>query len=117
MPLPRFQGGANFRLLRRDTKSLGGTLSPALSNSLFWSAVACCAVAQIFIVRGAFQPQRVDVQEGVPRPRRAFELAWTIVPAVALAVVLVFTWRVMHPEAPAGGRHSSAGSVIVAGAR
>jgi heme/copper-type cytochrome/quinol oxidase subunit 2 len=33
----------------------------------------------------------------VPEPRALTEFAWTVLPAIALAVVLVFTWRAMHP--------------------
>jgi heme/copper-type cytochrome/quinol oxidase subunit 2 len=28
---------------------------------------------------------------------KAIEVAWTVLPALMLALVLVFTWRAMHP--------------------
>jgi heme/copper-type cytochrome/quinol oxidase subunit 2 len=46
----------------------------------------------------------------VVMPRRSIEIVWTIVPAIALVLVLMFTWRAMHPPAshempmPAGHR-------------
>jgi hypothetical protein len=60
------------------------TAWPALV--LFWAATAVCAVAQALIIRSIFGAQQ----------RRVSEIAWAIVPAVALAAVLVMTWRKMH---------------------
>ncbi|HET7457961.1 MAG TPA: hypothetical protein VFJ74_09915 [Gemmatimonadaceae bacterium] len=70
-----------------------------LSDALFWVAVAVCAVAQAAIVRSALGVQQTAAAPGTTLPplRRAVEVAWTIVPALALATLLVFTWRAMHP--------------------
>jgi hypothetical protein len=32
----------------------------------------------------------------VVMPRRSIEIAWTIVPAIALVLALMFTWRAMR---------------------
>jgi hypothetical protein len=38
----------------------------------------------------------------VPRPRRAAELAWALIPAALVAVVLAFTWQAIRAaEGPA----------------
>jgi heme/copper-type cytochrome/quinol oxidase subunit 2 len=41
-------------------------------------------------------------------PSRASEIAWTVIPAIGLAVLLVFTWRETHrviaPD-PHAGHH------------
>jgi len=37
-------------------------------------------------------------ESGILRPRRLTEIAWTVLPALALAAVLVFTWHAMHPR-------------------
>ena len=75
--------------------------SPA--DAIFWIAVACCAIAQAAIIRSVIVGQsralQVARQEGVTRAsagRRAVELAWAVLPGVALAVVFLFTWRAMH---------------------
>jgi len=57
-----------------------------LAQLLFWAAVFACLVAHIVIVRSVLRAW----------PRRFTELTWAVVPAIALAVVLVMTWRSMH---------------------
>ncbi|HEX6536063.1 MAG TPA: hypothetical protein VF041_15810 [Gemmatimonadaceae bacterium] len=76
-----------------------------MADLIFWLAVACCLVAQVAIVRAALKaPARgADGGTEVPRPRRPIEIAWTVLPAIALALVLVATWRAIHRHA-AGDR-------------
>ncbi len=64
---------------------------------LFWVAVTCCLTAQIAIVRSVIgsRPQGGS-GAGIPRPRRAVELAWTLIPAAVLVLVLVLTWHALH---------------------
>jgi heme/copper-type cytochrome/quinol oxidase subunit 2 len=71
---------------------------------LFWIAVVCCAVAQVAIARSALgsRARGVELRPGVPRPRRSIEIAWTVLPALGLALALFMTWRAIHaPAAPA----------------
>jgi heme/copper-type cytochrome/quinol oxidase subunit 2 len=76
------------------------------TEATFWVAAVACAAAQVAIVRSVFvarAPVDGAADGDVPRPaptRRGPEVAWAVVPALALALVLVFTWRAMHP-APA----------------
>lgn len=57
-------------------------------------------MAQVAIVRAALKaPPRGAGGAEVPRPRRASEIAWTILPALGLAIVLFATWRAIHPSA------------------
>ena len=74
------------------------SMSPSLSSALFWIAVACCAVAQVALIWSAIRaPMSGSTESASMRmPSRASEIAWTIVPAVGLVVLLVFTWREMH---------------------
>jgi heme/copper-type cytochrome/quinol oxidase subunit 2 len=69
--------------------------SPALANALFWVSAACCAIAQIALVLSAIRAPMAGSPESASMrmPNRATEIAWTIVPAIGLAVLLVFTWR------------------------
>ena len=76
------------------------SIDPQLARVVFWIAVACCAVAQAAIVRAALRPPGGGGETAaggtvVPRPSRASELAWTLVPAVALCAVLAVTWRAL----------------------
>lgn len=52
--------------------------------ALFWTAAIACAVAQLAIFRSVFA-HRTD--------RSAGEILWAVLPAIALALVLAYTWR------------------------
>ena len=79
-------------------------MTSLFSQILFWSAAACCVAAQAIILRATLSGRT----PGAPRtggraPRRAGELAWTSLPAIALALLLVVTWqavRTRHAGAP-----------------
>ena len=74
-----------------------------MNTVLFWAAAACCVVAQVALLLSAIRaPMAQPPQTASMRmPSRASEVAWTIVPAIGLVVLLVFTWRATHqPAAP-----------------
>ncbi|MDB4886944.1 MAG: hypothetical protein JWN79_2382 [Gemmatimonadetes bacterium] len=72
------------------------------ADGLFWTSVACCLVAQLYIIRSVRGARYVPAPAtAMPRHRGMLELLWAVVPAVGLAVLLVFTWRAIHePPAP-----------------
>jgi hypothetical protein len=73
-------------------------MSPRLADLVFWAAAACCVVAQSALVRSAVRTPMAATPDAVVRmPRRWSEVAWTIVPAIALVFLLAATWRAMHP--------------------
>jgi heme/copper-type cytochrome/quinol oxidase subunit 2 len=77
----------------------------SFADGLFWSSVACCAIAQSFILRSVGGRRHVpEPSARLPRQRGGVELVWAIVPAVALAALFFVTWRAMHPaqRPPAG---------------
>ncbi len=85
------------------------------TEATFWVAAVACAVAQAAIVRSVFVARVPAAGPGdVPRPapaRRAPEVAWAVLPALALAGVLALTWRAMHPApnaAPGAGAAAAA---------
>jgi heme/copper-type cytochrome/quinol oxidase subunit 2 len=64
---------------------------------VFWSAVAVCAVAQLFIVAAAVRPKSADRFDGaIPRSSRAVEIGWTVLPAIGLALLLFFTHHALE---------------------
>ncbi|MEO6211139.1 MAG: hypothetical protein ABIQ10_13565 [Gemmatimonadaceae bacterium] len=63
---------------------------------IFWLAALCCALSQIAIVRSALRARALR-PDGTAAPARAIEVAWTVVPGLLLIVVLLFTWRALHP--------------------
>ena len=86
----------------------------SFADGLFWSSVACCALAQYFILRSVGGQRRApEPAANLPRQRGAVEILWAVVPALALAVLLLFTWRAMHP---ASGQPRSAEPIPEIGA-
>jgi hypothetical protein len=67
------------------------------AEAIFWIAVACCAIAQLAILRSVLVSP-VEVGEPVRSSvaRRTAEIAWAVLPGIALAVVFVYTWRAIH---------------------
>jgi hypothetical protein len=72
-------------------------ISPTTADAIFWVAVACCLAAQAAILRSVLAGGRGTP----PSPRRAAEVAWAVVPALVLALVLAATWRALHPAGAA----------------
>ena len=84
-------------------------MSFSLADAIFWVAVACCIVAQLAIVHSVvISPSRVPGSQPTSAARRVAELAWAILPGVALAVVLFFTWRAMHAPVVAASMTAAA---------
>jgi heme/copper-type cytochrome/quinol oxidase subunit 2 len=80
-------------------------MSLSLADAIFWVAVACCVIAQLAIVRSVLvSPARVPDSQPTSTGRRVVEIAWAVLPGVALAFVLLLTWRAMHGSValPAG---------------
>jgi heme/copper-type cytochrome/quinol oxidase subunit 2 len=70
------------------------------TTATFWVAAVACVVAQVAIVRSVLvagaPASRAPEGGALPGPaavRRSAEVAWAVVPAVALGVVLALTWR------------------------
>ena len=77
--------------------------APSLSSALFWISAICCLVAQVALIVSAVRaPMQGSPESASMRmPSRHSEIAWTIVPAIGLVVLLVFTWRAANrPQAP-----------------
>ena len=65
-----------------------------VATILFWISVACCLVAQVLIVRSVVAARGLPAaRPDLPRARGSVEVMWAVVPAIALAAVLFFTWR------------------------
>ena len=60
---------------------------------VFVVCAAACAVAHVAILVSTMVRTRgVEPSADVPRPRRAVEFAWALVPILALALLLTATW-------------------------
>jgi hypothetical protein len=81
----------------------GTGLAPAAGETIFWLAVLSSIVAEIAILRAVFRTRSVAArpaaapdERSLPRVRRGAEILWAVLPALALALVLVMTWRAMR---------------------
>ena len=63
---------------------------------VFAVCVAACIVAHVAIIRSVLRSRAAVADPGVPRPRVLVEIAWALVPAIALAFVLTATWARMQ---------------------
>jgi heme/copper-type cytochrome/quinol oxidase subunit 2 len=77
-------------------------MSFRLADAIFWVAVACCSVAQLAIIRSAIVSPTRPSDSGIRTTplRRAAEIAWAVIPGIALAAVLTFTWQAIHAARP-----------------
>lgn len=59
---------------------------------VFAACVAACIVAHVAILRSVIRSRSVASDPGVPRPKLLVEIAWALVPVIALAFLLTATW-------------------------
>jgi heme/copper-type cytochrome/quinol oxidase subunit 2 len=80
----------------------------SFADGLFWTSVACCVIAQLFIIRSVRGARYLpEPSASMPRRRGGLEMLWAVLPAVGLAVLLLFTWRAMQrPSMPTPGKQS-----------
>ena len=80
-----------------DAMSHTEGLMHSLAAPVFWIAAAICIVAEIAILRSAFAPHPDTTESGsLPHSGKGIEMIWAILPAIALAILLAATWRVVH---------------------
>ena len=77
-------------------------VSSTLADALFWGCVAAVTIAQLALFRSAARiaGPRARTPDVPVASRRAMELVWAIVPAIGLALVILWAWRTMHPSLP-----------------
>lgn len=69
-------------------------MATQLADTLFAALALAIVISQAFILRSTARGMR----HGGQATRPALEWTYAIVPAIALAVLLIFSWRAMHPE-------------------
>jgi heme/copper-type cytochrome/quinol oxidase subunit 2 len=71
-------------------------------DAVFWTAVGCCVIAQLAILYSvlraspARRSDRGSATASVSPAHRVAEVAWAVIPGIALAAVLLYTWRAMR---------------------
>jgi heme/copper-type cytochrome/quinol oxidase subunit 2 len=68
-------------------------MNQPLAETIFWIAALACVVAEAAILRSSFAAPHHENPTLVPTASRTGELLWAVLPAVALAVLLFFTWQ------------------------
>ena len=69
------------------------SISETAAHVLFWSAATVAILAQAMVLRAALAGRTPAASESAGA--RAREVLWIVLPAVALAFVLWFTWRAL----------------------
>jgi heme/copper-type cytochrome/quinol oxidase subunit 2 len=68
-----------------------------IATTIFWVAVVLCVIAHRYILRSAFAAgAAVQHSHTLPPVRRAAEVLWVVLPAMALVVLLIATWRAIQ---------------------
>ena len=76
---------------------VAGPMHLSFADGLFWMSVACCTIAQIFIIRSVLASRHApEPTANVPRSRDAVEVMWAVLPAFVLVALFWFTWRAMR---------------------
>jgi heme/copper-type cytochrome/quinol oxidase subunit 2 len=68
-------------------------MNQPLAETIFWIAVFACVVAEIAILRSTYAARKAEKSAMVPTPPARGEIAWAIIPALGLSVLLIFTWQ------------------------
>jgi heme/copper-type cytochrome/quinol oxidase subunit 2 len=68
-------------------------MNQPLAETIFWIAAVACVIAELAILRSTFAARRANKSDLVPSASPRGELAWAVIPALALVVVLTATWK------------------------
>ena len=78
-----------------------------IRSALFWIATACCVLAELAILRSLLfgRARAAEAKDTMGASRTAHasrpaDIAWAILPAVGLALVLYLTWRTINAPQP-----------------
>jgi len=68
-------------------------MNQPLAETIFWIATLACVIAELAILRSTFAARGAKKSDLVPSASPRGELAWAVIPALALGVVLTATWQ------------------------
>jgi len=76
-----------------------------IRSVLFWVAAACCVLAELAILRSLLfgRARAAEARDSMGSARaahasRSVDIAWAILPAIGLALVLYLTWRAVDAQ-------------------
>jgi heme/copper-type cytochrome/quinol oxidase subunit 2 len=73
-------------------------------DAVFWIAVGCCAIAQSAILYSVLRvsparrssPPATSGSQRLASSGRVLDIAWAVLPGIALVFVLLYTWQAMR---------------------
>ncbi|MDP9204765.1 MAG: hypothetical protein M3P12_04795 [Gemmatimonadota bacterium] len=68
-------------------------MNQPLAETVFWIATVACVIAELAILRSTFAARRGNSSQLMSASSPRAEIAWAIIPAVALGFVLTATWQ------------------------
>lgn len=68
-------------------------MNQPLAETIFWIAAIACVIAEAAILRSTFAARRGNKSDLVPSSSPRGEIAWALIPAIGLVVLLVATWQ------------------------
>ena len=74
-------------------------MNQPLAEAIFWIAAAACVIGELMILRSSFSAPRNNGTAIAPTATRGLELAWAVIPAVVLGIMLMATWRAVEARA------------------
>jgi heme/copper-type cytochrome/quinol oxidase subunit 2 len=74
-------------------------MNQPLAETIFWIAAAVCLLAELAILRFSFAARSGNKSELVPSAARGGEIAWAVIPALALVLVFGATWKRIEARA------------------
>jgi heme/copper-type cytochrome/quinol oxidase subunit 2 len=74
-------------------------MNQPLAETIFWIAAVACVIAELAILRSTFAARRANKSELVPSSSQRGEIAWAVIPALALGVALTATWQRVEARA------------------
>ena len=80
-------------------------MNQPLAETIFWIAALACAVAQIAILRSIIGQRRGQNPGRMHSSSPLTEVVWAVLPALALSVLLVATWRKIESREAHMQRH------------
>ena len=68
-------------------------MNQPLAEAIFWIASLGVIVGEAAILRSMFGANGVKMSKEAGGPTRKSEVAWAVIPALALSALLLVTWR------------------------
>jgi hypothetical protein len=87
-------------------------MNQPLAEAIFWIAAIACVIGELMILRSSFAAPRNNEVAMAATASRGLELAWAVIPAIALGVLLLATRRAVDARGAHLEMHHSPGAAM-----